>query len=136
MGVKRMDGQPLDGDSPAGLLLMAGVVGPAFLVRSNFDALYGDNAAESYALAIALLSDRLHGQPALATPWPTDDPGLSRAQRREVQTLLLARGHASGEVDGMLGSASRAAIQAEQKRLGWTADGRAGQKLLQALRKP
>lgn len=136
MGVKRMDGQPLDGDSPAGLLLMAGVVGPAFLVRSNFDALYGYNAAESYALAIALLSDRLRGQPALAMPWPTDDPGLSRAQRREVQTLLLARGHASGEVDGMLGSASRAAIQAEQKRLGWTADGRAGQKLLQALRKP
>ena len=33
-------------------------------------------------------------------PWPTDDPGLSRAQNRELQTLLLARGHAAGVVRG------------------------------------
>jgi lytic murein transglycosylase len=134
LGLKRLDGRALEGDTPAGLLLPAGVAGPAFLVHGNFDAIYGYNAAESYALAIALLSDRLRGQPALATPWPTDDPGLSRAERREVQSLLAARGHAIGEIDGMLGPASRAAIQAEQKRLGWPTDGRAGQKLLKALR--
>ena len=34
----------------------------------------------------------------------------------------------------MLGSASRTAIKAEQQRLGMAADGRAGQRLLQALR--
>ena len=55
--------------------------------------------------------------------------------RRELQTLLLARGHAIGEVDGVLGAASRAAIKAEQQRLGMTpVDGRAGQKLLGRLR--
>ena len=36
--------------------------------------------------------------------------------------------------DGVLGSASREAIKREQSRLGMNADGRAGRKLLEALR--
>ena len=47
---------------------------------------------------------------------------------------MIARGHDIGEVDGRLGTRSRDAIKAEQERLGWEVDGRAGQKLLQALR--
>ena len=133
-GVKRIDGGPLAGDGSAGLLLPAGPKGPAFLVFRNFDAIYAYNAAESYALAIAHLADRLKGGGPITTPWPTDDPGLSRAERREVQTLLAARGHAIGAIDGMLGDASRAAIRIEQQRLGQPVDGRAGQKLLKALR--
>lgn len=136
MGVKRADGQPLAGTAPVAVLLPAGAAGPAFWTTGNFDAIYGYNAAESYALAIALLSDRLRGQAVPDLRWPTDDPGLSRAQRRELQTLLAARGHDIGDIDGMLGSLSRSAIEAEQRRLGWPADGRAGQKLLQALRQP
>jgi len=136
MGLKRSDGQAIEGSTPAGLLLPAGPSGPAWLVLANFDVIYGYNAAESYALAIALLADRLRGTPAPTLVWPTDDGGLSRAQRRELQTLLLARGHAIGEVDGMLGKASRTAIGAEQRRLGWLDDGRAGQKLLRALQPP
>ena len=46
------------------------------------------NAAESYALAIAHLADRLRGGGPWLTAWPTLDPGLSRAERRELQTLL------------------------------------------------
>ena len=133
-GVKRIDGSPLAGDGSAGLLLPAGPKGPAFLVFRNFDAIYGYNAAESYALAIAHLSDRLRGGKPFATPWPTDDPGLSRTERREVQTLLTARGYPIGTVDGMLGDASRAAIRSEQQRLGLASDGRAGQRFLAALR--
>ncbi|HRD90897.1 MAG TPA: peptidoglycan-binding domain-containing protein, partial [Accumulibacter sp.] len=57
-------------------------------------------------------------------------------ERRELQTLLAARGHPIGEIDGMIGANSRQAIQAEQKRLGLPADGRAGQKLLRALQSP
>ena len=68
------------------------------------------------------------------TPWPTDDAGLSRAERRELQTLLAARGHDIGEVDGALGERSRAAIKLEQARLGQEATGRGGQKILGALR--
>jgi len=134
-GITRIDGSPLGGgDAPAGLMLPAGPRGPAFLVFRNFDAIYGYNAAESYALAIAHLADRLKGGQPFATPWPTDDPGLSRVERRELQTLLIARGHAIGSVDGMLGDASRSAIRVEQQRLGHSIDGRAGQKLLTALK--
>lgn len=135
LGLRRADGRMLTPvDAHAGLLLPAGKHGPAFLVFRNFDVIYGYNAAESYALAIVHLADRLEGGGVFATPWPTDDPGLSRQERRELQTLLTARGHTIGEVDGMIGARSRLAIHAEQQRLGMTADGRAGQKLLTALR--
>jgi len=138
-GLTLVDGRPLSasGLAPgerAGLLMLAGARGPVFLTTRNFDVIYGYNAAESYGLAIAHLSDRLRGAPPFATPWPTDDPGLSRAERRELQRLLAARGHDIGEVDGMLGDKSRAAIKEEQARLGQTVTGRGGQKILQALR--
>jgi lytic murein transglycosylase len=134
-GVTRVDGAalPLDAGS-AGLLIPAGPSGPAFLVFRNFDAIFSYNAAESYGLAIAHLSDRLRGGGMFSTPWPTDDPGISRAERRELQGLLILRGHDIGEVDGMLGERSRAAIRIEQQRLGQEASGRGGQKLLRALR--
>jgi lytic murein transglycosylase len=134
-GVRRVDGRALPaGGAPSGLLLPAGRGGPAFLVTRNFDALYSYNAAESYGLAIAHLSDRLRGGAPFATAWPTDDPGLSRAERRELQQLLIAGGHDIGEPDGMIGARTREALKFEQARLGVPADGRAGQRVLQALR--
>lgn len=126
--------QGMAADAKAGLLLPAGPQGPAFLVFRNFDAIYSYNAAESYALAIAHLADQLRGGGAFITPWPTDDVGLSRAGRRELQTLLVLRGHDIGEIDGMIGSRSREAIKAEEQRLGMTPSGRAGQKILRLLR--
>ena len=133
-GITRVDGARIaPSDKATALILPAGNTGPAFLVFKNFDAIYSYNAAESYAFAIALLSDRLRRHGGLVTAWPTADPGLSRRERRELQTLLLQRGHDIGEVDGMIGSASRAAIKLEQERLGMPADGRAGQAILSAL---
>jgi lytic murein transglycosylase len=134
-GLRKVDGSPLpDHLGSAGLMTPSGPTGPAFLVFKNFDAIYSYNAAESYGLAIAHLSDRLRGAGPFVTPWPTDDPGLSRAERRELQGLLVLRGHEIGEVDGMLGDKSRAAIRVEQARLGHEANGRGGMKLLRALR--
>ena len=134
-GVTRVDGASiLPAEMQAGVLLPAGAKGPAFLVFRNFDAIYSYNAAESYALAIATLSDRLRGGAALVTPWPTDDPGLGRGERKQLQQLLLARGHAIGEADGMIGTLTRRAIVLEQQRLGLQPeDGRAGMKVLNAL---
>ena len=86
-GIMRVDGRPL-GEGEAGLLLPAGADGPAFLVTRNFDVVYSYNAAESYSLAACVLADRLAGGAGIVTPWPTDDPGLSRVERRELQTLL------------------------------------------------
>ncbi len=133
-GLTKIDGSPLTDHGSAGLLAPAGPDGPAFLVFRNFNAIYSYNAAESYGLAIAHLSDRLRGKGPIVTPWPTDDPGLSRAERRELQGLLILRGHDIGEVDGMLGQRSREAIVKEQQRLGLEANGRGGQKVLKALR--
>jgi lytic murein transglycosylase len=127
-------GAPAGPQARAAVLLPAGPAGPAFLVLRNFDAIYSYNAAESYALAIAHLADRLRGGGPFAAPWPTDDPGLSRAQRRELQELLAARGHDIGPVDGMIGVRSREAIRAEQARLGLEPTGRAGIRILEALR--
>jgi glucose-6-phosphate 1-epimerase len=135
LGVKRIDGAGLGPADRAGaLILPAGVRGPAFLVFRNYDVIFAYNASESYSLAIALLSDQLRGARGLVAKWPTQDPGLSRAERRDLQRLLIARGHAIGEVDGMIGKASRDALVLEQKRLGLEADGRAGQRILRALR--
>jgi hypothetical protein len=112
----------------------AGADGPAFLVFKNYDAAFAYNGATSYALAISLLADRLKGQPGLRTPWPTDDPGLSRAQRRELQVLLLKRGYDIGEADGAIGAKTRAAIADLQRRNGLSEDGRPGQRILKLLR--
>ena len=138
-GVTALDGSALapanlPADARAALLLPAGSKGPALLVFRNYDAIYSYNAAESYALAIATLADRLRGGSGLATAWPTDDPGLGRDERRQLQALLLARGHDIGTADGMIGTATRRAIQSEQQRLGWAStDGRAGQRILRVL---
>ncbi|MGL6035386.1 MAG: lytic murein transglycosylase, partial [Acinetobacter johnsonii] len=138
-GLTRADGTALiqgnlSSNTPAGLMLPAGATGPAFLVFKNFDAIYSYNAAESYGLAIAHLSDRLQGAGPFLTAWPTDDPGTSRAERREIQQFLLQRGYDIGAVDGLIGDKSRQAIQQEQTRLGLNPTGRAGQQILRAFR--
>ena len=124
----------LPGTTQAALLLPTGAKGPAFLVFRNFDAIFSYNAAESYALAIAHLSDRMRGSGMFQTAWPTDDPGTSRAERRQIQQALLDRGYDIGEVDGLIGAKSRAAISAFQQSKGITVNGRAGQQVLKALR--
>ncbi|MDC5423835.1 lytic murein transglycosylase [Acinetobacter baumannii] len=138
-GVTRIDGSPLiqgplSGSTPAGLMVPAGPSGPVFLVFKNFDAIYSYNAAESYGLAIAHLSDRLRGAGTFVNSWPTDDPGTSRAERREIQQFLINRGYDIGAVDGLIGDKTRVAIRQEQTRLGLNPTGRAGQQILRAFR--
>lgn len=138
-GITRIDGSSLvqgnlSATTSAGLMMPAGANGPAFLVFKNFDAIYSYNAAESYGLAIAHLSDRLRGTGPFVTAWPTDDAGTSRAERREIQQFLLKRGYDIGAVDGLIGDKTRQAIRQEQTRLGLNPTGRAGQQILRAFR--
>jgi lytic murein transglycosylase len=136
-GVAAADGKPLPGpaDAQASLFFPAGADGPAFLATGNFRALLAYNQSTKYALSVALLSRRLAGaEQTLVRPWPTDDPGLGRDDIRELQTLLLARGHDVGAPDGIPGSRTREAVRAEQRRLGWPEDGRTGEKILRTLR--
>lgn len=133
-GVVKYDGSALSGSGNAGLLMPAGGDGPAFLVFKNYDAAYSYNGADSYALAISLLSDRIRGRPGIQADWPTDDPPLSREQRRELQRLLIARGYNVGEPDGAVGSLTRAAIKEIESQIGMPQTGRPGAKVLRALK--
>jgi glucose-6-phosphate 1-epimerase len=140
-GVVRADGSPLvrtegpqrlDADSVVALLAPAGVNGPAWLVTPNYQAIWGYNRADAYALAIGLLSDQLRGDPPQRVAWA--DPGVSRAEFRELQGLLVQWGHCELRVDGAEGPRTRAAIREEEARLGWAESGRASMKLLRSLR--
>ncbi|MCU0636248.1 MAG: lytic murein transglycosylase [Gemmatimonadaceae bacterium] len=140
-GVTRLDGRALVAtDLPAtaraGLLAPAGRDGPLFLVTRNFEAIYRYNASDRYSLAVAHLADRIAGGGPITTPWPTDDGGLTRADRRELQRLLAARGHDVGAPTALLTPAILAAVRVEQQRVGHSVTGRPGQRLLGALRRP
>lgn len=143
-GVRRIDGSslllpgPLGSElpktTPAALLMPAGREGPAWLVTPNYHAIWQYNRSDAYALAIGLLSDALRGLPPRQVEWPTDDPGISRAQFKEVQMLLIQRGHCDVTVDGFNGPLTATSIREEENRLGWPETGRAGARLLVRLR--
>lgn len=138
-GLTLANGDSLPSDlSSAGLLLPAGIEGPAFLVGKNFDTFYSYNASENYALAIAHLADLITREDSsktdFATAWPTDDPGISRQQAKDIQQALLNAGYDIGGVDGIIGDNTRTAIQQYQSSKGiFPADGRAGQKFYRAI---
>ncbi|HTK00203.1 MAG TPA: lytic murein transglycosylase [Bordetella sp.] len=140
-GVTRADGTPLAGlvlpqpwqSVQAYLFAPTGSQGPVFLATGNFDAILHYNQSHKYALAVSLLTNRLKGGPGLIAAWPTDDPGLSRAQIKDLQVLLAAHGYDIGTPDGIPGSKTRQAVAAEQQRLGLPQDGRVGYKIYSAL---
>jgi membrane-bound lytic murein transglycosylase B len=132
-GLVRANGKafPRGGDK-ATFYAPAGAKGPAFLLLNNFSVIKRYNNANSYALAVGHLADRLHGYDAFHGKWPWKEEPLTDGQKEKLQELLTARGYYSGEIDGNLGSGSRAAIQAYQDAIGLSAD--AGlQKILQLL---
>ncbi|MEQ1780573.1 MAG: lytic murein transglycosylase [Hyphomonadaceae bacterium] len=107
----------------AELFLPAGSYGPAFLLFDNFYVIKKYNNADSYALAIGLLADRLAGRPDLTRPWPTDIQMLTQQQAKDLQTGLNTLGFAAGTVDGIIGRGTRGALQKFQKSKSLTADG-------------
>ncbi len=70
-----------------------------------------------------------------STAWPTNDPGLSRAERREMQTLLMRRGYdLDGKADGVIGTKTKQAITDFQSKSGLSPNGRASASVLAALK--
>jgi len=107
----------------AELFLPAGSYGPAFLLFDNFSIIKKYNNADSYALAVGLLADRLAGRPDLSRPWPTDITMLTQTQAKELQAALNKLGYSAGVVDGIIGRGTRGALQRFQKDKGLVADG-------------
>ncbi|HEY0824953.1 MAG TPA: lytic murein transglycosylase [Ramlibacter sp.] len=133
-------GQPvplqLPGDPEVHPFLPVGLPGPAFLVTRNFETLLRYNRSVRYAMEVALLANKLAGGGDFVTPWPTDDPGLTRAQVRELQAWLVSRGHAQVVPDGVVGRITRDAIEKELAAKGLPPARRVGQRTLQALMQP
>lgn len=107
----------------AELFLPAGSYGPAFLLFDNFFVIKRYNNADSYALAIGLLADRLAGRPEMTRPWPTEIQMLTQQQARDLQAGLNKLGFSAGSIDGIIGRGTRAALQKFQTSKGFVADG-------------
>jgi len=121
---------PMPG-SQASVVLPQGRNGPAFLAYPNFNVLFEWNQSFTYVLTAAYFATRLEGAPVFDARNP--DPGLSGDQMRVLQQRLQARGHDVGEIDGILGAGTRAAVRAEQRRVGLPADAWPTAQLLNAL---
>lgn len=135
-GVRAIDGQPLPVMQGASILTPAGARGPAVMVGNNFRVLLLYNSSTNYALAVSLLAHQLDGAPGLLAPWPRQLKALSRADIQAMQTALNQAGMDAGDVDGVVGPATRAALRRYQASQGLAADGYPTQELLQRLLQP
>ena len=133
-GLRRSDGKPLPGAGTGSLFLPGGLGGPVFLISGNFEVIRAYNTADSYALAVGHLADRLTGGPALAAPWPTKAARLDKAGLEAMQTALRGLGFYAGEADGRAGPKLREAVRQYQIGQGLPADGYATPALLERLR--
>ncbi|MDP2738046.1 MAG: lytic murein transglycosylase [Pseudorhodobacter sp.] len=130
MGITAREGKLAKG-LRASVLLPQGRKGPAFLAYPNFQVLFEWNKSFVYVTTAAYFATRLEGARPYAAGNP--DPGLSGDQMKALQQKLAARGHDVGKIDGVLGAATRAAVQKEQVRLGLPADAWPTVDLLAAL---
>lgn len=131
LGLRARGGDLGSPDLPAALLLPQGRGGPAFLAYPNFDVLFEWNRSFVYVTTAAYLATRLEGAPVFEAGAP--EPGLAPEEVARLQERLVARGHDVGAVDGILGRLTRAAVQAEQARLGLPADAWPTRALLERL---
>jgi membrane-bound lytic murein transglycosylase B len=130
----RIEDERARGDVSGTIALPAGHAGPAFLVTDSFRAILRYNNAIAYALSVAHLAQRIAGRGPIAKPWPAGDRALARAEREDLQRLLIARGQQIGDVDGIIGTQTRAAIRVVQRDLGLPPDGHPSGALLETLR--
>ncbi len=118
-------------DLPANLVAPQGRFGPKFVTYPNYDVFLDWNKSFIYSLSAAYMATRLGGAPRYDKGNP--EPGLSVDQTKTLQTKLQERGYDVGEVDGIVGSKTRAAVQDIQKQLGMVPDGWPTPALLNAL---
>lgn len=137
-GLLRANGAPFPrgGDMATLLTPAAPKAGPAFLLLPNFRAIKHYNNANSYALAVGYLADRLRGGGAFVQAWPDRQAPLSDDVAKRLQLALTMAGYYNGPIDGDLGSGTRDAIRSFQRELGMTPDGIPSLTLLEQLEGP
>ncbi|QDZ02778.1 lytic murein transglycosylase [Nitratireductor mangrovi] len=136
LGLRRTNGKPFPRlNEKAELKVPDGREGPAFLMTRNFFVLKRYNNADKYALAVGLLADHIAGYGGLERDWNRPFTKLSFAEKQELQERLRTFGYYDGPIDGKIGSGSRAAIEAYQKRVGMTPDGHPSKEVLSRMRR-
>ena len=137
LGIRRIDGGELPkGEARPSVILPAGYEGPAFLVYQNYRTILNWNRSLLYAIAVGHLADRLVGGGPLWNKRPAKEVPLSRADVKDMQRLLAAKGFDSGGSDGVIGPNTRKAIKAYQNQIHLPADGYPTIGLLERLRGP
>lgn len=131
LGVTGADGGPLRGSGAATLLHTGG---PAFLLYGNYHVILRYNNAQSYAIGVGHLSDRLAGAGPLRAGFGPDSAGMTIEQRRALQQRLAALGYDIGTPDGVIGAKTNAAISAYQAAAGLPVTGQPSLDLLARLR--
>ena len=135
IGLRRVNGKAFPRPSDkANVKVLAGSKGPAFLMLKNFFVLKRYNNADKYALAVGHLADRLRGFDPFVIDWPRGYIPLGEEERKELQVHLKRLGFYDGEIDGKIGSGSRAAIRDFQRKVGMVQDGYASKKVLARIR--
>jgi lytic murein transglycosylase len=134
-GVTRADGQPFPRPSERARAWAPVAGGPVFLLTPNFRAVRSYNPADTYALAICLLGDRIRGAGPLIQPFPGGERILTLKEVQETQRRLTERGFDTGGTDGRVGRDTMVAVRAFQTSVGLKpADGYPGLAVLARLR--
>ncbi|WP_306046966.1 lytic murein transglycosylase [Nioella sp. MMSF_3534] len=131
MGIRGRNGSLTNTGLQASIVAPQGRNGPLFMAYPNYSVLFEWNQSFVYVTTAAYFATRLEGAPVYDAGNP--DPGLDQTQMRQLQQRLTALGHDVGGIDGILGARTRAAVQAEQERLGMPADAWPTTELLRRL---
>ena len=134
LGVKGLGHELDDALGEVSIFAPSGLRGPVFLVTKNFRTILRYNTAPAYALAVAHLSERFSGAAPFSKPWPMADRPLKPSEISDLQSALRQAGYDTGDVDGVLGRQTIAAVRAFQQDRGLVADGYATPGLLTILR--
>ena len=95
--------------------------GPVFMALPNYGVYQEWNHSFVYQATVSYMATRIGGAQRYVQTTP--EQGLEGDQMERLQHILQNRGYDVGGVDGILGAKTRAAVQAEQVRLGLPADG-------------
>ncbi len=109
-----------EGTLEASIFAPQGRKGPVFMALPNYAVYREWNKSFIYAATVSYMATRIGGGQRYVQTTP--EPGLTGDQLERLQQILQDRGYDVGGVDGILGAKTRAAIQAEQLRLGLPAD--------------
>ena len=134
LGLKTITGEKIPNYGEGSVFLPAGAKGPAFIVFNNFFVIKRYNNANSYAMAVGHLSDRILGGKSFHIEWPRGPGALKFNEKVELQNLLNQLGYDVGEADGIIGPNSIAAIRKFQISVGLIPDGMSNKDLLLKMR--